>query len=78
MKYPFAALMIASCTIFSTQADTLALNAQAPKSYVVKKGDTLYSISKQYGVTLDNLVRVNQIKDQVIFLNQELKIPIKN
>ena len=46
--------------------------------HIVKKGDTLYSISKQYGVTLDNLVRVNQIKDQVIFLNQELKIPIKN
>ena len=48
MKYPFAALMIASCTIFSTQADTLALNAQAPKSYVVKKGDTLWDISKMY------------------------------
>ena len=46
--------------------------------HIVKKGDTLYSISKQYGVTLDNLVRVNQIKDQVIFINQELKIPIKN
>ena len=46
--------------------------------HIVKKGDTLYSISKQYGVTLDNLVRVNQIKDQIIFLDQELKIPIKN
>ena len=26
---------------------------------------------------LDNLVRVNQIKDQVIFLNQELKSQLK-
>ena len=46
--------------------------------HIVKKGDTLYSISKQYGVSLDNLVRVNGIKDQIIFLDQELKIPIKN
>ena len=46
--------------------------------HTVKKGDTLYSISKQYGVTLENLVRINQIKDKIIFLDQELIIPVKN
>ena len=44
----------------------------------VRKGDTLYSLSKQYNISLDKLVEINQIKDQIIYLGQELKIPIKN
>ena len=44
----------------------------------VKKGDTLYSVSKQYGVAIENLVKFNDIKNQTIFIGQELKIPQRN
>ncbi|MDW7551044.1 LysM peptidoglycan-binding domain-containing protein [Pseudoalteromonas peptidolytica] len=48
MKYPIAAIMIASCTVFSVKAEPLTVKADAPQHYVVKKGDTLWDISKMY------------------------------
>ncbi|WP_440054627.1 LysM peptidoglycan-binding domain-containing protein [Pseudoalteromonas sp. T1lg65] len=48
MKYPIAALMIASCAFFNVQAQTLSLKPSAPKHYQVKEGDTLWDISKMY------------------------------
>lgn len=44
-------------------------------TYVVVKGDTLYKISRRYGVTVDDLVRWNGIKNRnLIYPGQELKI----
>jgi LysM repeat protein len=45
------------------------------KIYVVKEGDTLYSISLKYNVPLEVLKSLNGIKDNVIFVGQKLKIP---
>lgn len=44
-------------------------------SYVVKKGDTLYSIAKKYGVSVDKLINVNNLKNNMLSINQVLKIP---
>ncbi|MDA8871512.1 glucosaminidase domain-containing protein [Flavobacteriaceae bacterium] len=41
----------------------------------VEKGDTLYSVSKKYNVTLKQIIELNNIKDQTIFLGQSLTIP---
>lgn len=43
--------------------------------YVVKSGDTLYSISKKYGVSVDELMSVNNLKSTVLSVGQVLKIP---
>lgn len=43
--------------------------------YTVKKGDTLYSLSKKYGVSVKELVRENAIQGETIYLGQILKIP---
>lgn len=43
----------------------------------VKKGDTLYSVSKQYNVTVERIIKLNEIQDQTIYLGQSLKIPTK-
>ena len=42
--------------------------------YKVKKGDTLYSISKKYGITVKDLIKENKLKNNTIYLGQELKI----
>lgn len=45
------------------------------KIYIVKEGDTLYSISLENNVPLEVLKNLNGIKDNVIFVGQQLKIP---
>ncbi len=43
--------------------------------YQVKKGDTLFSISKKLNVELEELKRLNNLKDNNIGIGDELKIP---
>jgi flagellum-specific peptidoglycan hydrolase FlgJ len=45
------------------------------KTYFVKKGDTLFSISKKYKISLEVLKIKNGLNDSVIFVGQELIIP---
>ena len=40
----------------------------------VEKGETLYSISKRYGLTVDDLKKLNNLKDNNISLGQKLKL----
>lgn len=44
--------------------------------HTVQKGDTLYSISKKYNVSLGHIIKHNKIKDKTIYLGQNLSIPI--
>ena len=43
----------------------------------VKKGQTAYSLSKAYGVSLDEIYKFNPGADQGLQLDQELKIPVR-
>ena len=43
-------------------------------SYVVMKGDTLYSISKKLNISVSDLIKTNNIKDNTISIDQTLKI----
>jgi len=44
------------------------------KEYVVKQGDTIYSISKKYKLSVDRLIKINNIKDvNKIQIGQTLK-----
>ncbi|WP_457621715.1 transglycosylase SLT domain-containing protein [Persephonella sp.] len=45
--------------------------------HMVKKGETLYRISKEYGVPVEEIVKVNKIKGSKIKAGQILKIPVK-
>ncbi|MCI8569250.1 MAG: LysM peptidoglycan-binding domain-containing protein [Bacilli bacterium] len=46
--------------------------------YVVKAGDSLYSISKKYGLSVDNLRRYNNLTSDLLSIGQQLKIPNNN
>ena len=45
------------------------------QKYIVKKGDTLYGISNQFGVSVIELASLNNIKGDNLQINQELLIP---
>lgn len=42
--------------------------------YTVKKGDTLYAISKRFNISLDNLKEINNLKDNTIAIGQQLLV----
>ena len=46
--------------------------------YVVKKGDSLYTIAKKYNVSVDDLLKVNGLTSALIYPNQVLIIPLTN
>ena len=43
-------------------------------TYIVKKGDTLYSISKKFGKTVEFLKKLNNLKDNMLAVGQEIKL----
>lgn len=45
-----------------------------PKYHEVKKGETLYSLSRQYGVSVSQLKSQNGLQDNLIKIKQQLKI----
>jgi len=47
------------------------------KTHVVKRGDSLYSLSKKYGTTVDALKKVNHLKKEALQVGQKIKIPKK-
>ncbi|MFL1895093.1 glucosaminidase domain-containing protein [Aquimarina sp. 2-A2] len=49
------------------------LNNNIAESYVVKKGDTLYSIARKYKLSVTELKKLNNLKDNTIAIGQLLK-----
>lgn len=43
--------------------------------YVVKSGDTLYSLARKYNITVDELKTINGLTTNLLSLNQQLKVP---
>lgn len=47
--------------------------AQEDGEYTIQKGDTLYSLSKKFNITVDELKRLNNITDTAISIGQKIK-----
>lgn len=58
----------------TTQRPVKEDNSSTTVSHVVKKGDTLYSISKKYGVEIEKIIKLNKIKNNIISIGQTLKL----
>ena len=48
------------------------------KVHVVKRGDTLYDIGKKFGVSYKMIIDFNNLKSNVLSLDQKLIVPIDN
>jgi hypothetical protein len=54
--------------------DSLVQNTPVDKLYTIKTGDTLYNISKRFGLTVDELKALNNMADNNIKIGQKLII----
>ncbi|WP_192987461.1 LysM peptidoglycan-binding domain-containing protein [Carnobacterium mobile] len=62
----------------ATPKPTTPKPAPVALTYTIKKGDTLYSIAKKYGVTVQDIVTTNTLANaNVIKIGQVIKIPGK-
>ncbi len=61
-------IKIITIIIFST----FLLSCSNNKVYKVRKGDTLYSISKKKGVSINRIKEINSLKSNVLYPGQEL------
>ena len=48
------------------------------KTYIVEKGDTLYSLSRKFNVTVDSLKEYNGLESNTISIGQELYVHLIN
>ncbi|MCX7862359.1 MAG: LysM peptidoglycan-binding domain-containing protein [Bacteroidales bacterium] len=63
-------------TIVKTDSMAQEFNKEIPKTHIVRQGDTLFSIAKQYNVSVDELCRINNISNAShIKIGQKLILP---
>ena len=46
--------------------------------YIVQKGDTLYKIANKYGITVQELKKINNIITDTLYIGQQLFVPQKD
>jgi flagellum-specific peptidoglycan hydrolase FlgJ len=54
--------------------ETLIVSTEDQSLYEVQKGDTLYSISKKFNLTVEELMKKNNLSDNALALGQKLKV----
>lgn len=53
----------------------LLVSAAQAGSYTVQKNDTLYSLAKRFDITIEELLKLNGMKEPKLTLGQTLKVP---
>ncbi|GAE44345.1 peptidoglycan endopeptidase [Mesobacillus boroniphilus] len=64
-------------SVLAPHSHTTAANTSArttSSAYIVKSGDTLWGISKSYGMSISGLKSLNGLKSDVIYPGQRLKV----
>jgi len=56
----------------------LGYTAYGEPVYTVRRGDTLYSISTRFGVTVSSIMQRNNFSSYVIIVSQRVIIPLRN
>jgi len=70
----------ASTSINKKTTKSSQLSNQYPgktKTYIVKDGDTLFDIARRHNISLEKLMKVNDLSTDVIYPGQRLTIPLE-
>ncbi|MEM7657637.1 MAG: LysM peptidoglycan-binding domain-containing protein, partial [Bacteroidota bacterium] len=67
-------LYVLTCAVLLLGSSWSVPSAMAQDSHTVKKGETLYGISRIYGLTVDELTAQNQLKNSTIYPDQVLNV----
>ncbi len=67
-----------SDTLYVGQTIVVPIKQVVQENYTVKSGDTLWTISKKYNLTTDELMTANNLKTDSLSIGQILKIPVKS
>lgn len=54
---------------------TVPTSSEGYQTYIVKKGDNLYSIANKYNTTVDEIKSLNNLTSNILSINQKLLIP---
>ena len=73
-KKPDTLLTQADQDIVTAPKDSTIKTAPPGQMYIVKQGDTLYNISKRFGLTIDDLKALNNLADNNIKIGQKLVV----
>ena len=64
-----------SSKVFKERYNKISKSIYANKVHKVKKGDSLYKISRIYNVKISSIKKVNGLSKDTIYINQKIKIP---
>ena len=53
------------------------INMEEYDLYIVKKGDSLWKIAKEYNINVQDLININNLDNLALMINQELIVPKK-
>ena len=59
----------------SSESSNTSSNTGTTNTYVVKSGDSLYSIARKYNTTVDEIKKLNNLSSNLLNIGQVLKIP---
>ncbi|HIC92991.1 MAG TPA: LysM domain-containing protein, partial [Anaerolineae bacterium] len=77
MKTKLRAMAILALLAAQLAAGVGLAEAASPSVHVVRRGETLYSIARRYGTTVEALMRANGLSDPTrIYAGQRLIVPV--
>ncbi|WP_130736402.1 glucosaminidase domain-containing protein [Flavobacterium sp. J27] len=61
-------------TIDSQERNEVLLASKKDTFYIIQQGDTLYSLSKKFNVSVEELKKINGLKDNSLSIGQKIKV----
>ena len=64
--------------VCALKQDVSQSDSQVDNIYIVKKGDTLYSVAKMFNTTVNDLIKLNNLQSTFLQIGEQLIVPLSN
>ena len=72
------ALVTVGAVAMASAQDVVVVNGAKYTIHDVQRGETLYELSRRYGVTIEEITSANQVLSEGLKVGQRIKIPVKS